>query len=184
MSLRSGPQPLVTGDDFASLAPLYDKPLWLVDRIGALLEELALSASVLISIDDVQWADRLSRFALRVLPARLAGSPVVWVVTSRWAPSGPVEDVIAGTDDATTTITRISLGPLTPGDIEGLVSDQMGEAPSAQIRAMLGGVGGNPFWAVQVLEGLARRRERGQGAGDLHVELSTGVRERLGVLSP
>ncbi len=184
MSLRSGPQPLVTGDDFASLAPLYDKPLWLVDRIGALLEELALSASVLIAIDDVQWADRLSRFALRVLPARLAGSPVVWVVTSRWAPSGPVEDVIAGTDDATTTITRISLGPLTPGDIEGLVSDQMGEAPSAQIRAMLGGVGGNPFWAVQVLEGLARRRERGQGAGDLHVELSTGVRERLGVLSP
>src|SRR6478672_10549914 len=50
---RSGPQPLLPGDAFASLASLYDKPLWLVDRISALLEELAVHAPVLIAIDDV-----------------------------------------------------------------------------------------------------------------------------------
>jgi predicted ATPase len=121
VSLRSGPQPLLPGDAFASLAPLYDKPLWLVDRISALLEELVVGAPVLIAIDDVQWADRLTRFALRVLPARLAGSPVVWAVTSRWVPSDPLEELIAGIDDAT-TITRIELGPLAPTDIDDIAS--------------------------------------------------------------
>jgi DNA-binding CsgD family transcriptional regulator len=182
VSLRSGPQPLLPGDAFASLAPLYDKPLWLVDRISALLEELAARAPVLIAIDDVQWADRLTRFALRVLPARLAGSPVVWVVASRFAPDDALEEVIAGTDGAA-TVTRIPLGPLSTGDIDEIAADRLGAAPSDQTRDLLGGVGGNPFWAVQVLEGLARRRERGQGTGDLHAELAVGVRARLDGLS-
>ena len=182
VSLRSGRQPLLPGEAFASLAPLYDKPLWLVDRISSLLEEMAVSAPVLIALDDVQWSDRLTRFALRVLPSRLAGSPVVWVLTSRWAPTGPVQEVVAGTDDVT-AITRISLGPLGPGDIVSLASDRLGAEPSEHVKKLLNGVGGNPFWAVQVLDGLARRRERGQGVGDLAAELSTGVRARMGELS-
>jgi DNA-binding CsgD family transcriptional regulator len=182
VSLRSGPHPLLPADAFASLAPLYDQPLWLVDRISALLEELAAHGPVLIAIDDVQWADRLTRFALRVLPARLAGSPVVWAVTSRWQPSDPLDELIAGIDDAT-TITRIELGPLTLADIDGIATDLLGTEPSVQTRKLLGGVGGNPFWAVQVIEGLARRHQRGQDAGDLHAELSVGVRARVGSLS-
>jgi len=182
VALRSGRQPLLPGDAFASLAPLYDKPLWLVDRISSLLEEMAVSAPVLIAVDDVQWSDRLTRFALRVLPSRLAGSPVVWVLTSRWAPTGPIQEVVAGTDDVT-AVTRISLGPLGPGDIESLASDWLGAEPTDHVKTLLTGVGGNPFWAVQVLEGLARRRERGQEVGDLAAELSTGVRERMAELS-
>jgi DNA-binding CsgD family transcriptional regulator/tetratricopeptide (TPR) repeat protein len=182
VALRSGPHPLLPGDTFAGLAPLYDKPLWLVDRISALLEELAVGAPVLIAIDDVQWADPLTRFALRVLPARLAGSPVVWAVTSRWVPSDPLDELVAGTDDAT-AITRIELEPLALDDIDDIASDLLGAAPSAQTRNLLGGVGGNPFWAVQVIEGLARRHERGQDVGDLYAELSVGMRARLAGLS-
>jgi DNA-binding CsgD family transcriptional regulator len=182
VSLRSGPQPLLPGDAFASLAPLYDKQLWLIDRIGALLEELAATAPVLVAIDDLQWADRLTRFALRVLPARLSGSPVVWLVTSRWAPRAPLDEVIAGADDST-TITRIALGPLAPNDIDQLASDRLGSEPSAQLRSLLDGVGGNPFWAVQVIDGLTRRHERGQHVGELSAELSVGVRARLDALS-
>ena len=48
-----------------------------------MLEDAAARAPVVIAIDDAHWADRLTRFALRVpLPGRLAGSPVTWV-TSR-----------------------------------------------------------------------------------------------------
>lgn len=184
VSLRSGPQPLLPSEAFASLAPLYDNPLWLVDRISALLEELAVHTPVLIAIDDVQWADPLTRFALRVLPARLAGFPVVWAVTSRWVPRDPVEELIAGTDDAT-TITRITLGPLTFDDIDAIASDRLGAEPSAETRTLLNGVGGNPFWAVQVIDGLARRQERGLDIGNLQAELSVGVRARLsGVSGP
>lgn len=182
VSLRSGPRPLLPGDAFASLAPLYDKPLWLVDRISGLLEELAVGAPVLIAIDDVQWADRLTRFALRVLPARLAGSPVVWMLASRSVPDDALEEVITGTDGAT-VVTRIPLGPLTAADIENIATDRLGTAPSQRTRDLLDGVAGNPFWAVQLLLGLARRHQRGQGTGDLHAELATGVRARLDQLS-
>lgn len=181
VALRSGPQTLLPGDAFAGLATLYDKPLWMVDRISALLEELALRAPILIAIDDVQWADRLTRFALRVLPARLAGSPVVWVLTSRWVPTDPLDEIVAGIDD--TAVTRIALGPLTPHDIDALAADRLGSEPSAEIRSLLRRVGGNPFWAVQVLDGLTRRRERGEDVGDLHAELAVGVRARLDGLS-
>src|SRR5690349_6648754 len=133
VSLRSGRRPLLAGEAFEGLAALYDKPLWLIDRISALLEELAVDAPVLIAIDDVQWADPLTRFALRVLPARLAGSPVVWAVTSRWIPSDPLDELVAGTDD-TTTVTRITLGPLTFHDIDDIASDRLGAEPTAQIR--------------------------------------------------
>jgi DNA-binding CsgD family transcriptional regulator len=90
--------------------------------------------------------------------------------------------LIAGTDDAT-TVTRITLGPLTYNDIDAIASDRLGAEPSAETRTLLGGVGGNPFWAVQVIDGLARRQERGQDIGDLHAELSVGVRARLSGLS-
>ena len=82
LALRSGPRPLVDGSAFAGLASLYDQQLWLVDRISGMLEDAAGRAPVVIAIDDAHWADRLTRFALRVLPGRLAGSPVTWVLTS------------------------------------------------------------------------------------------------------
>ena len=181
VALRSGPQPLLTGDSFTSLAPLYDKPLWLVDRISGLLEELAEHGPVLVAIDDVQWADRLTRFALRVLPARLAGSPVVWAVASRRVPSEPLDEIIAGTDDVT-TITRIPLGPLTAGDVADLATDRMDGEPSAQLLSLLDEAGGNPFWAVQVIDGLTGR-PGAKTARSLYAELALGIRARLNDLS-
>ncbi|BBY18141.1 helix-turn-helix transcriptional regulator [Mycolicibacterium litorale] len=178
VALRSGPRPLLSGEAFAGLASLYDKPLWLVDRISALVEDLAADAPVLIAIDDMHWADRLTRFALRVLPARLARSPVVWAVTSRKMPGDPLAEVIADIDDDT-AIVGVSLGPLPGADIEALAADRLGAAPSAQTRALLARVGGNPFWAVQVLDGLARRRGHADEAGGLAAELAVGVRSRL-----
>ncbi len=64
VALRSGPQPLLDSQSFASLASLYDRQLWLVERISAILEDTAARTPVVIAIDDVHWADRLTRFAL------------------------------------------------------------------------------------------------------------------------
>ncbi|QEM44787.1 helix-turn-helix transcriptional regulator [Mycolicibacterium grossiae] len=180
VALRSGTRPLLPAEAFAGLAPLYETPLWLVDRISGLLEELAVHHPVLLVLDDLQWADHLTRFALRVLPARLAGSPVVWAVASRWAPRDVVDELLTATDDVP-AVTRIDLGPLGAGDIEGIASDRLGARPDEQVRGLLAGVGGNPFWAVQVIDGLTRRH--GAGAGDPIAGLAAGVRTRLQRLS-
>ncbi|ANI39044.1 helix-turn-helix transcriptional regulator [Mycolicibacterium vaccae] len=178
VALRSGPQPLFSGEAFESLAALYDKPLWLIDRVGALLEELAEHSPVLISVDDVQWADRLTRFALRALAARLSGSPVVWVVAGRRGVGRALEDIVDGADDVT-HLTRIALGPLSAVDLAELAADRLNHRPSARLLALLDETGGNPFWAVQVIEGLTRRAGRQQEATDLYAELGLRVRDRL-----
>ena len=87
LALRSGPRPLVGGSEFAQLASLYDQQLWLVERISGILEDAAAQAPVVIAVDDVHWADRLTRFALRILPGRLAASPVTWE-SARSRPTG------------------------------------------------------------------------------------------------
>ena len=120
--------------------------------------------------------------AVHVIGTDIAGFPVMWTVTSRWIPNEPLDELIAASD-GTTTITHIELGPLALNDIDDIASDLLGGEPPSEIRNLLDRVGGNPFWAVQVIEGLARRYERGQDAGDLHVDLSMGVRARIGGLS-
>ena len=83
LALRSGSAPLLSRDDFADLAPLYQQQLWLVERLTATLEQRAMKSPLLIAIDDLQWADRLTVFALRVMPAHLVGSPIIWLLASR-----------------------------------------------------------------------------------------------------
>ena len=118
--MRSGPRPLVDGSAFAELASLYDQQLWLVERISGMLEDAAERAPVVIAVDDVHWADRLTRFALRVLPGRLAGAPVTWVLTSRaWRLLKVIDEVMVAAENAI-RVTRLASGLLAPADIEDL----------------------------------------------------------------
>ena len=144
---------------------------------------LQIAELYIIAIDDAHWADRLTRFALRVLPGRLAGSPVTWVLTSRPVPVEVIDEVTAAAEDAI-TVTRVALGPLAPADIEDLAEDRLGAPPSEAIRELLRGTGGSPFWAVQVLDGLAWRRAHGLTHDDMHAELIDDVRRRLLPLEP
>jgi DNA-binding CsgD family transcriptional regulator/tetratricopeptide (TPR) repeat protein len=178
VALRSGAQPLLDGDTFTGLAELYEQHLWLVDRIATLLEDLAVVTPILIAIDDVQWADRLTRFALRVLPGRLAGAPVIWALAARDTPEHRFDDpVSAVTQDA--VVTRIDLGPLSAQDLEELAVDHLGGVPSEAARALLRGSGGNPLLAVELLDGLALARAEGSSQDEVPEGLIHGVRRRL-----
>lgn len=167
-ALRSGPHPLLDADAFAELGTLYaDRPLWLIDRVAAMLDDLASTAPVLVAVDDLQWADELTRFALHVLPGRLAGAPVVWLTAGR-----PV-------DEPRPAGQRIDLGPLHADDLEQLAADRLGTAPTARTALLLRTVGGNPFWAARLVEAVAR-----DGDGDLPADLILGVHRRLPVDDP
>jgi DNA-binding CsgD family transcriptional regulator/tetratricopeptide (TPR) repeat protein len=183
VALRSGPQPLLDSQSFESLASLYDRQLWLVERISAILEDTAARAPVVIALDDVHWADRLTRFALRILPGRLAASPVVWILTSRSTQPQVGEELAAAADDDV-AVTHLVLDPLADSHIDEMAGDRLRMAPDAAVRELLRGVGGNPFWTVQVLDGLARRKARGLTTDSMHSELVGGIHHRLQSVEP
>ncbi|MFC3572368.1 AAA family ATPase [Streptomyces yaanensis] len=175
-----GEQPLLSGDVFADLARHHDQRIWLVERLAEVIEARAGSVPVLIALDDVQWADPLSRFALQQLPTRLRSSPVLWMVTGRREPTGPAEEIVAAARDELPTVT-VRLGPLSGAAICQLAGDTLGAAADERVRDLLDGAGGNPFLAIEMLAGV-RKAE----ASDELVPpgLVVGVRGRLKSLQP
>ncbi|MEU1216077.1 AAA family ATPase [Streptomyces sp. NPDC005790] len=175
-----GEQPLLSGAAFADLARNHDQRIWLVERLAEVIEARAGSVPVLIGLDDVQWADSLSRFALQQLPTRLRTSPVLWVLAGRREPTGPAEEIAAAAEGNLPTVT-VSLGPLSGTAIAQLAGDALGAAVDERVRDLLDGAGGNPFLAVEMLAGLRTSR-----ASDDPVPpgLVVGVRGRLRSLEP
>ncbi|NUS90319.1 MAG: AAA family ATPase [Streptomyces sp.] len=181
-----GDQPLLSGDAFADLARNHDQRIWLVERLAEAIEARAGSVPVLIGLDDVQWADPLSRFALKQLPARLRTSPVLWLLTARREPAGPAEEVVAAATGNLPTVT-VPLGPLSGAAIDQLVGDTLGAAVDEQVRDLLEGAGGNPFLAVEMLAGLRTAEASDELVPPAELVppgLVVGVRGRLRSLLP
>lgn len=155
LALRSGSAPLLSRDEFADLAPLYQQQLWLVERLTATLEQRAQKSPLLIAIDDLQWADRLTVFALRVMPAHLVGSPIVWLLASRPNPAHPANEIISAVSPDV-PVETIQLGPLKPPAILELALDRHGVTPNGKLSDLLRRADGYPFLAVELLESYTR----------------------------
>ncbi|MEU5217374.1 AAA family ATPase [Streptomyces sp. NPDC020807] len=179
--LLHGDPPLLSGSDFADLAGHHDQRIWLVERLAQLIEERATGTPVLIAVDDVQWADPLSRFALGVLPARLLSSPVLWLLTSRENPEAYGQEPQA---------TTLPLRPLSGTALSELARDTLGGHVPARVEELLDGTGGNPFLATELLAALAATgaagtgREGGADGPEPPERLVHGVRGRMADLRP
>ncbi|MFJ9712634.1 AAA family ATPase [Streptomyces sp. NPDC101234] len=182
LALRSGRHPLISAKELEDLSSLAARPLLLIDRVFSLLEELADRGPLLIALDDIQWVDDLTRLALRVLPARLSGLPIVWALTNRVGSATATEQPVWQLPDV--AVEQIPLGPLEEEAILQIATDWLGEAPTERTRRMLDAVAGTPFFAVQILEGVARARAGGQDEGQVPAEFVAGVRRRLAALPP
>ncbi|MFF1480143.1 helix-turn-helix transcriptional regulator [Streptomyces sp. NPDC058301] len=170
--LLNGEPPLLSAGDFAHLAGHHDQRIWLVERLAQLIEERSAGAPVLIAIDDVQWADPLSRFALNVMPARLLTSPVLWLLAGREDPD------LRGNGPRTTTVT---LRPLSGAALAELAHDVLGGDVPEKVTGLLDGSGGNPFLAAEMLAGIAASGVDGTAPPE---RLVLGVRGRLAALRP
>jgi DNA-binding CsgD family transcriptional regulator/tetratricopeptide (TPR) repeat protein len=175
--LRSGRDPLLTATEFEQVVREAGEPLLLVDRIADHLERLAAASRVLIAVDGVQWADRVSRYALRALISRLAGRPVLWLLASR---SDDVGLTVSGAD--VVGVEHIRLGPLVHGDIADIARDRLGPRLPGHVEELLDAAGGNAFLATQIIDGVARRAEAGCD-DELPAEFRAAVGHRLAGLS-
>ncbi|MEU7295268.1 AAA family ATPase [Streptomyces exfoliatus] len=170
--LLHGDPPLLSSTDFADLAGHHDQRIWLVERLAQLVEERSAGTPVLIAVDDVQWADPLSRFALSVMPARLLSSPVLWLLTGRNDPE------LYGQGPRPTTL---PLRPLSDTALAELARDVLGGNVPTRVAELLDGAGGNPFLAAEMLTGIAAT---GAETPEPPERLVLGVRDRLADLRP
>lgn len=150
-----------------------------------MLERAALATPILLSLDDLQWADPATLSALRVLPARLAALPVVWLIASR---SGVRRPELRACLDALARdgAEPVRLGPLGEDAVAELVTDLATAPPDPALRALAGRAHGSPFLLVELLRGLREealvdvRDGRATLVGDaLPARLGDGMRERL-----
>jgi DNA-binding NarL/FixJ family response regulator/nucleoside-triphosphatase THEP1 len=171
--LRSGRDPLLTVGQFQDVAGLIGEPLVLVDRIAGHLEQLAAVHRLMIAVDDVQWADRLSRYALRSLISRLAGRPVVWVLASRDDDAGLT---ISAAD--TVGVEHLRLDPLPRGVITEIARDRLANSLDGGVDELLDAAGGNPLLATHIIDGAARYAKTGRDE-DIPAKFQTAVYQRL-----
>jgi DNA-binding CsgD family transcriptional regulator/tetratricopeptide (TPR) repeat protein len=176
-ALQYGTPALLSAADITGLFQLREQRFWLVEQLAGILETRAAGSPLLLAVDDVQWVDPLSRFGLRILPARLRGSPVLFVLGSR--PGDAVQEIAAAAGRVV-PVEQVRLGPLSAGEIDQLVEDILGRPADARERDLLQGAGGNPFLAVEMLRGIKAAGRLPAGAPPAPIML--GVRGQLRAL--
>jgi len=147
-AMRSGTVPLLSTETMRGLARKDDSGLWLLDALAEALAERAAEGPVLLALDNVDRADKLSRLALRQLPGRLVEMPVVWLLAGRSLPSGIGE---LGSADSGGAGLHIELEPLGGQAIEQLAADRLNHAPGERLRTALRSAQGNPRLAVALI---------------------------------
>lgn len=173
-ALRSGPRPLVTDTQFGQIVEAVREPLMAVEHVALALETAAEQGPILIALDDVQWADRVSRFLLRALLSRLSDQPVVWLLASR-------EEDAVFLDPAQARVEYVRLPPLSEPDLAELARDRLGCLPDERARRLLDASAGNPLLATQVLGGLVRASAQGDLCS-VPEEFDAAIERQLGDL--
>ncbi|WP_440084936.1 helix-turn-helix transcriptional regulator [Streptosporangium sp. LJ11] len=141
-------------DDHMTVSGPADQRLLLVERLQGPLEQRVAQKPMLLTLDDVQWADPITLLALRSMITDLASYPLVWMLT-RTSGSGDdprlncLFDVLEH-DGAN----RITLEALDRRAVADVVTDVLGAAPEPDVLALADMVGGNPFLLVDRLEKL------------------------------
>jgi DNA-binding CsgD family transcriptional regulator len=162
-----------------------------LDRValarGALaaVSSLASGGPTVVAIDDVQWLDAPSRDALRFAFRRLDGGERIGLfATVRGDDARAPLDVDAALPPD--RITRLVLGPLELAELESVVRSQIDlSLPRPSWRAVHRVSGGNPLFALQIADAVARKGGLAPGEEPpLPESLTAAVRDRLASLSP
>lgn len=130
-ALHSNLDPILPADEVQATQATA-KRYWLLQELHEHLERAALTAPLVIAIDDLQWCDEGTLLALRTLPQRLSLHPITWILAARTGPLTP---------DVRTTISALSLpgghlltlAPLSDKAVEAMTGDLLAATPEPGI---------------------------------------------------
>jgi DNA-binding CsgD family transcriptional regulator/tetratricopeptide (TPR) repeat protein len=146
-----------------------DPVLAAVEEILAAVDRLCASSPVVLVAEGLQWADEASVLAWYRLSRAVSQLPLL-VGSFR---SGSDRNDMARLRRSLTAHrgTVIELGPLAEPEMGVLVEGLVGAQPGKRLTSLLGWAGGNPLYARELVDGLAR-------AGRIQVE--GGIAELTG----
>ena len=121
--------------------------------VRSLLELLAQTTPLVLTLDDFHWADSASVELLGALLRRPPAAAVLIVVALR--PQQTPERLVAALERArrAATLMRLELAALTPDEARALLGERVDAAGAAGLYRESGG---NPFYLEQLARGLGR----------------------------
>jgi ATP/maltotriose-dependent transcriptional regulator MalT len=192
MALRSSAPAVLDEAGVARLDVLRTQQgnaFWVINQLSLGIEQYAASRPLLISLDDLQWADELTALALRILVPTLATTPVLWLLASRpRAGRSAVHDIVDWL--VAEGAQRLRLGSLADEAMVALCTHILGAPPTPRILGLAERAGGNPLLLEELITAFGRNGWRGdqtppaEGDGvELPRELLESVDLRLRTLS-
>jgi DNA-binding CsgD family transcriptional regulator len=152
-ALFDGSDPLLERSGLRELHSLPEQRYWLLQDLETMLERAALGGPLLISVDDLQWADSGTAAALRALPVRLADLPIAWMLAFR--PNQGSAQLLGAIEHLEHSGgKRIVLGPLDDDAVAQLAEDVIDAEPDGALLDLVKGARGSPFLLMELLSGL------------------------------
>lgn len=161
-ALSSTSPALVSEADLAPARTLADQRLAVIECIRAALERASRLRPLLITLDDLQWADPATLQALGSLPAQLFSFPVAWILARRPLPASARLQALT-TRLAETGAARMRLKPLDSDAAAAMAADVLGSRPEPAVAGLLTRAGGNPLYITELLRGTAPAADAGTG---------------------
>jgi len=139
------------------------------------LRQLAAERPVAVAVDDVQWLDRSSAAALKFAWRRLGDESISFLIALR---TGSETAIV----DTAPRLERLALPPLSIGSLQRLIHDRSHMTmPRRVLRRIAEVSGGNPFFAIELANAIARRGGRLPVDGEVPIpdDLRELLTERL-----
>jgi DNA-binding CsgD family transcriptional regulator/tetratricopeptide (TPR) repeat protein len=159
--LSTGPHPVLSAVQRESLAALADRPThWgrLIDLLRRMLVQHASHSPLVLSLDDLQWADQLTLAALETLLPRLTDVPVLWLAAcTDFTVPHPTREALDRLLASHAEVVRLS--PLEETAATQLVARLLGGARPEEAHRLAAAAGGSPLLAERLVRLL---REEGR----------------------
>ncbi|MDQ3825398.1 MAG: AAA family ATPase, partial [Actinomycetota bacterium] len=123
------------------------------DAVVSLLERLATESPVVVTLEDLHWADPATLRAVRAIGAALSHLRVVLLVTLRPFPECPelvrlIEELVNN------GAVQLSLAALDDLSVTALAAAVAGAPPGVGLSGQLSGAAGNPLFVIELVKAL------------------------------
>ncbi len=136
--------------------PLEQTRLRLYEAVTAFLEVISMPHGLVLTLDDLHWADSASLDLLRYIPRHLPGARLLILGTYREGEANlnPVLERTLTELARQRVLTKVTVDPLSAEEIEALAVSYLGAAISPTVSQLLYTQSeGNPFFAEELLGG-------------------------------